>query len=211
MNKIYIITNLVNGKTYVGQQTNNKKHYYGSGLAIKKAIKKYGKSNFRKEIIVEGDFSKELLNELEKHYIKLLSPHISNNSYNLTEGGEGQCGWVPSEECKKNMSIAAKKRMEDPEQLERLKNLRTGTILSIEHIEALIKANIGNQHSKGIKRTPEVIEKIAKLLRGKTHTEVSKKNMSEGRKGIKFSEEHKRNLSLARKKYFEERRLKNEC
>ena len=48
---IYKTTNLVNGKTYVGQDSKNNKKYLGSGKILKSAIKKYGRSSFKKEII----------------------------------------------------------------------------------------------------------------------------------------------------------------
>jgi len=41
-NYIYIITNTLNGKIYIGQHSSNKlnDNYFGSGLHIKRAIKK---------------------------------------------------------------------------------------------------------------------------------------------------------------------------
>ena len=48
---IYKITNLNNGKIYIGQDSKNRKKYFGSGIHIKSAIKKYGITNFKKEIL----------------------------------------------------------------------------------------------------------------------------------------------------------------
>lgn len=87
---IYKITNLINGKTYVGQYTGEDstwKEYMGGGIILKKARKKYGIKNFKKEVIIQGNFNKELINELEKHYIRLYSPPQSTMSYNIDDGG----------------------------------------------------------------------------------------------------------------------------
>ena len=48
---IYRITNLMNGKMYIGKHvtSNLGDGYMGSGLVINQALKKYGKENFRKE------------------------------------------------------------------------------------------------------------------------------------------------------------------
>lgn len=42
---IYKITNLINNKIYIGYHSTNDIHdnYFGSGVALNKAIKKYGK------------------------------------------------------------------------------------------------------------------------------------------------------------------------
>ena len=37
---IYLTTNLINGKIYVGQYTGNNKNYIGSGKILKLSIKK---------------------------------------------------------------------------------------------------------------------------------------------------------------------------
>jgi hypothetical protein len=47
---IYLTTNQINGKIYIGQTSINKHGYIGSGKLLKKAIKKYGKNNFIRTI-----------------------------------------------------------------------------------------------------------------------------------------------------------------
>ena len=85
---IYLTTNLINGKKYIGKDINNRPGYLGSGIYIKQAIQKYGKENFKKEILCECyDYS--ILNELESFFIYLLSATDENIGYNMTFGGDG--------------------------------------------------------------------------------------------------------------------------
>lgn len=48
---LYKITNLINGKMYIGQHvtSNLDDGYMGSGKIIVQAVSKYGKQNFKKE------------------------------------------------------------------------------------------------------------------------------------------------------------------
>ena len=67
---LYKITNLINGKMYIGQHvtSNLDDGYMGSGKIIKYAIKKYGVENFKKEWI---GFYEDLdeLNYMERVYV----------------------------------------------------------------------------------------------------------------------------------------------
>lgn len=80
---IYRTINLINNKFYIGQDSNNNPDYFGSGLLLKRAIAKYGKESFKKEIICQCS-NKEELNQKEIYWIQKLQP-----SYNITIGGIG--------------------------------------------------------------------------------------------------------------------------
>lgn len=67
---IYRITNLLNGKMYIGKhRTNNLDDgYMGSGRIIKNAIRKYGVDNFRKEWLMFCEDEEEM-NYMERVYV----------------------------------------------------------------------------------------------------------------------------------------------
>lgn len=87
-NYIYLITNNLNGKIYVGKHSTDNLNdgYMGSGVAINRAYNKYGKENFTKKILAYAD-TEEKLNWFECFYIKKY--HARTNGYNLTDGGDG--------------------------------------------------------------------------------------------------------------------------
>lgn len=85
---VYKTINLINGKIYIGQDRNNNPAYIGSGKLINRAIKKYGKENFRKEIIEICD-SKQHLNEREIYWINYYSSTDVLIGYNIAIGGQG--------------------------------------------------------------------------------------------------------------------------
>lgn len=91
---IYQITNLINEKIYIGyhKTVDINDGYMGSGKIITRAITKYGKENFKKEIlfIFDNDAAmkakeKELVNE---EFV------INQNTYNLVCGGRGGFDYI---------------------------------------------------------------------------------------------------------------------
>lgn len=104
---IYCVTNLINGKVYVGQHDGSKSHYYASGTLIQQAIKKYGKGNFKRDIIIKGYFSQQELDALETKYIAEYRSHAHqypDRGYNLTSGGQGRKDYIASLETKQKLS-----------------------------------------------------------------------------------------------------------
>ncbi len=85
---IYKTTNLINGKIYIGQRKGNiekSKGYYGSGIIFKKAIKKYGKNSFIKEILCTCKDLDES-NKKEIYFIKYYKDQ-NYSLYNIENGG----------------------------------------------------------------------------------------------------------------------------
>lgn len=108
MGIVYLTTNKINNRKYIGVDTANNKYYYGSGIAIKNALKKYGVENFTKEILFESDNNK-LLFEKEKILIEKYNAVESNEFYNLADGGKGGAGTLASNESKIKHKIGALK------------------------------------------------------------------------------------------------------
>lgn len=78
---IYLTTCNINGKIYVGKHELKEGDdcYLGSGTLFKRAVKKYGKENFKRKIICKietDDVSK--VRKLEKIYIKKVWYFISS-------------------------------------------------------------------------------------------------------------------------------------
>lgn len=87
---IYITTNLVTGKLYLGQHSSKTldNSYLGSGVVLKKAIQKYGANNFKCESI-DWAKTKEELNQKEIWWIDVLGCVKSSQWYNVATGGQG--------------------------------------------------------------------------------------------------------------------------
>jgi group I intron endonuclease len=83
---VYKTTNTINGKVYIGKDRKNNPKYLGSGKLLYLAIKKYGVSAFKKEILFESDDENEI-NAREK--IEIEKHKGRDICYNLAEGGTG--------------------------------------------------------------------------------------------------------------------------
>lgn len=85
---IYKTTNLVNNKIYIGQRKGDfDPTYFGSGLHLIYALKKYGEHCFKIDVLVRAE-TKDQLNNLEIEYIaKYRSLFPGEAMYNILSGG----------------------------------------------------------------------------------------------------------------------------
>lgn len=106
---VYKITNLINNKIYIGQDSKDRNDYMGSGKLIILAINKYGLSNFKKEILDNVNNLDEL-NEREIYWINFYNSTNKNIGYNISLGGQNSL--LLNEEFleKRNESISTSKK-----------------------------------------------------------------------------------------------------
>jgi group I intron endonuclease len=169
---IYITTNLINGKKYIGQKkfdiSNTWITYLGSGKHLKRAIIKYGKENFIREILSIA-YSKEELNQLEIEYIKNHNATESNDYYNIASGGDG------------GNLILGKTDDEIKNIYNRISETRKGKYSGIN------SSWYGRHHTKEsiekIKNNHAILKSKNSYWFGKHMSDESKEKMSENKKG----------------------------
>jgi group I intron endonuclease len=185
---VYKITNLVNGKIYIGSSTSekdgfkdrinthirllNRKTHYNKHL--QSAWLKYGSHNFKFEI-VELIYGKEKIIEREQFYIDFYNVTNPKKGYNKAQIANSQLGFKHSEESKKKMSEAAKRYSKEIS--ERMKKINTGRKMSDE-----TKEKISNK-IKGIKRDEKFKEKMKLISQNRVLSDETKKKISDTKKG----------------------------
>lgn len=173
---IYKITNTINGKSYIGQTIQNvKERFYQHcatkcskavlDMAIHRAIKKYGKSNFTVEVIEEVDSTN--LNDRERYWIKYYNSY--NNGYNSTKGGQDGC--KPFKDLDAEAII---------KEYNTGKSLRTlGTIFKVDKQtikDLLIRHNVKLRTTRTYKLSQEDREKVLEdFASGLSRKEIMKK------------------------------------
>lgn len=162
---VYLATNKVNGKRYVGVTQHSlgsrrSAHEYdalkgkASCRLFHRAIRKYGRESFDWAIVFRSDCYEKALSE-EIRLIAELSPE-----YNLAAGGRTNRGFKLTDEAK-----------------EKLRKAMVGFVFTAEHRERI---------SIGVRNRDPIPDLGAKI--------------SAGKKGMKFSPEHRAALSAAAKK-----------
>jgi len=142
---VYITTNLINYKKYIGSHVckdlNDK--YLGSGTSLKQAFKKYGKENFKREILAIVDCPK-VMKELEEYYIDYYNAFTSKLFYNRNRKGVGYPYGrkKPKEHCEN----LRKQRLGKPNGLKGRVSPMKGKTQSVESREKARLNNIGKNN-----------------------------------------------------------------
>ena len=179
---IYLTTNLVTNERYIGKHFGElDDSYLGSGIILQRAIQKYGKQNFKRDILyISKDADENNLKEQE--FIKAFNAVEDRTFYNISKGGDGgnifHC--LPleqQEQIKKALSVKFSGE----------NNPMYGKHHSEETKEKLRKID------KSYTQTEEYRKNMSKVtsgekngMYGKHHTEESKQKMSDAKKGEKI-------------------------
>lgn len=85
---VYIVINLINGKKYIGSSRKPQidENYYGSGKIIKAALKKYGKNNFIRNILWQGEGDAR---NIEAQLLEYFDASSNPQFYNMTNDARG--------------------------------------------------------------------------------------------------------------------------
>lgn len=163
---IYLTTNLVNGKIYIGQHEFNKCNatYIGSGRKLKLAIKKYGKENFKRTILRVCKTRHELI-VWEHVYIKKYHSQDSKIGYNIADGDVNTSGYCP---------------VRNPEVIKKILKKRVGKFVGEKN------PFYGKHHSEETRK--KISEKAKGRIgynKGKHLSEETKRKISEAQKGEK--------------------------
>lgn len=191
--QIYKITNMINGKIYIGKNSTSKPNYMGSGVILNEAKLKYGIQNFIKDIIEDNIKDIDTLNEREVYWINYYNSQDRNIGYNITEGGDGNNGkWngdLLTEDHKDNISKAmkgreitwkeklsesrknskvVKKLYESEEWRSKISNSLKNVKKTEEHIENVKNSLLNSEKLKASRSSSEFKEKCSNWQKGKT-------------------------------------------
>jgi len=220
-NFVYVTTNLLNNKQYIGDHSCNnleKDYYLGSGRPyLKNALNEYGKENFKREILEFFPTKQEAFSAQEK-YIKEYNTLVPNG-YNISPTGGILSSGNHSDETKEKIRVVhlGKKK----------KKCKWKKKLSEEHKKKI------SDFQKGRKKTKEELQKRGPLSEEHKHnisnsslgkakpirTKEHRENISKSKLAVKIgpnkkkkvlSEEHKQKMRIAQQRRWDNiKKLKN--
>lgn len=190
---IYRITNLVSGKCYIGQTTQDGwkrwyAHRYEARKAkprwpIHKAIAKHGSDSFIFEI-VDRCSDRRTLDGRECFWIAR-EGSLSPRGYNATAGGKGISGFKMPEDACRRLGDRMRGRVVSKETGQRISASKRGKRMSDETRQRMARSRLGKRHApevcekigashRGRKLTPDHVEKIRRCSASRRHSEAAK-------------------------------------
>lgn len=158
---VYKITNIINCKYYIGVHKTKTidDSYMGSGIAIKKAIKRYGISNFKKEILYVYENKQDAYNKEKEILDEIWNSSVT---YNMAAGGKGSFDHINLYE--------RKNPMHDPKNVEKMMDTK--------------KRNGSYKTEKMLCSSKNNLKKAVAAWKGSVHTEKAKNKIQISSKSI---------------------------
>jgi len=160
---IYKITNMINGKCYIGsainikkrweqhrRQLNNGKHH---SVYLQSSWAKHGEAAFKFETIEV--VAKQHLLAFEQVYLDLFFSYERSRGYNICVTAGSQLGMKRSDESKAKMSLAGVGRVTSDEIKLKISKAITGKSVSDKTRAKMSAVKIGNKHGLGHRVTDE--------------------------------------------------------
>lgn len=193
---IYLVTNLVNGKEYVGQTINTIARRWNGHVSntnihhqpIAAAIRAHGAGNFKIEVLCRVD-SNDLsgnLDALERMLIRERGTLVPNG-YNLHFGGRGG---PLSESHKQKLRLAHLGKKASPETRAKMSAIRKGKKLSPEHVAAIRRIDHSRiAHRRGFTISEKQRAQVSAVHKGKVLSDETKAKIRAKPTGLKQSPE----------------------
>ena len=161
---VYLTTNIINNKIYVGVHSTFKENdgYLGTGLGIKYAIQKYGKENFKRQILFYCLTDIDAYN-IEKQIVNVYFIKRKDVYNNITGGQLSSIGRKVSNETRLKLS---KPKSEST----KLKLSLATKNRTPEHLHSMRTANIGRKFSQD-----SINKRLLKIIGSKEVTKLKPK------------------------------------
>jgi group I intron endonuclease len=174
---VYLTTNLITGKIYIGQHTtyNMNDTYLGSGTDFKKDVKQYGRGNFERVVLECGMQNQKELDEREIFWVAELNARDKTIGYNILPGGSGIHLEHQSAESNRKRSVKMSGRKHSKERCEINRLSHLGKEQTEEH-----RRNESISH-QGQKPTTKCVERCIEVNTGMKRSEETKRLQREAK------------------------------
>jgi hypothetical protein len=213
---IYRAINKVNGKSYIGFDSNwpNRKRdhrryhpkdsKYAQSSAFYKALRKYSWDNFEWEILYQSYEFNHTKNVMENYFIceyRTYTRFDDCNGYNMTLGGDGITGYSYSEKQKE----ANRQRTSERFSCKEVRDKHSEIMINWSKSRTEEQKKITSEKlsltvkSKTEEQKKITSEKLSKSLKGLKRSEETRQKISKGKKGKKQTKEHAEKAAASRK------------
>lgn len=210
--QVYLVSNKLNGKQYVGQ-TINPHLPIGHGRIMKSAYKLHGKNNFDYEPICKGITSRATLNAVERFWIAVLDTVVPKG-YNIELGGSEGSTWTEERRRKHSLALTGRIHTRPLGSKSGAKGKKWSEETKRKISEALkgrVGTNLGKKASEETRAKMTASQKahwaeVGSPNKGRKHSEKTKAKMRASRAKRVYTDEDKMKISQAIKAWHQQRK-----